>query len=109
MALIPDHPKEQLLFFFDNPLVAAEPGGNALIGDFLTLLAPLVGRGGDGGGSSSSGPAWSDPGGSSTPPEGSSADVSGGKGGGNHGTQADAALGAIVGLVAGIARGDLDL
>ena len=43
MASIPESPKDQFLFFVDNPIVAGEPGGKAIIKGFLALVAPVVG------------------------------------------------------------------
>ena len=43
MTSIPDSPKHQFLFFFDNKLVAGEPGGNALVAEFYGLLGPMLG------------------------------------------------------------------
>jgi hypothetical protein len=108
MTSIPDHPKEQLLFFFDNPLLAAEPGGNKLIAAYLELVAPLIGLPGHGQGSSSMAGAFEP--GAAFAPQGSSGD-SGGGGGGHHGKDghADPALVTMLGLVGGLARGDLDL
>ena len=43
MTSIPDSPKDQFLFFIDNPLVAAEPGGEALIAAFRALVRFALG------------------------------------------------------------------
>lgn len=43
MASIPNDPKDQFFFFFDNPAVAGEPGGKALIKAFNGLMGSLLG------------------------------------------------------------------
>ena len=108
VASIPDNPKDQFLFFIDNPIVAGEPGGKALIEGFLALVAPVVGGSGDS--SSSAMAALFDSGlFASAPVEGAPAGDSGGKGDEHQGNDAGVALGAVLGLLGGLARGDLDI
>ena len=104
MTSIPDNPKEQFLFFIDNPIVAGEPGGKALIEGFLALVAPLIGGGGEAASSAMAALFDDELFAASAPVEGAPAGDSGGKGGGHHGDDAGAALGLALGLLGGFAR-----
>jgi hypothetical protein len=108
MTSIPETPKDQFLFFVDNPLVAAEPGGEALIAAFRALLDSLLD--GDVGNGASAMAALFDAGlsSASAPIEGEPADGAG-TGGGHHGDDAGAAVGLVLGLLGALARGDLDI
>ena len=109
MTSIPDNPKDQFLFFIDNPIVAGEPGGKALIEGFA-LMSPLIGGGGQGGASSAMAALFdSDPSFAAAPAEGAPAGDSGGKGGGHHGDDVGAGVSLALGLLGGLARGDLDI
>lgn len=110
MASIPEDPTEQFLFFIDNPIVAGEPGGHALITEFLQLVVPLISE------PSTASSAMAalfddDPFAAAAPVEGAPAgDSHGDKGGGNGGDDAGAALDLALGLLGGFARGgELDL
>jgi hypothetical protein len=108
MTSIPVTPKDQFLFFIDNPLVAAEPGGETLIAAFRALVDALLDGGAGDGSSAMPGALGSGLFFASAPVEGEPAGESG-KGGGNHGDDAGAAVGLVLGLLGGLARGDLDI
>jgi hypothetical protein len=106
MASIPEDPRDQLLFFIDNPLVAGEPGGNAIIDAYGTLLDALLG--GEGGGPSATAALFGDVSfAASAPVETVPADQAGhGKGGsGDDGAGVTLALG----LLSGFAKGEIDI
>jgi hypothetical protein len=106
MTSIPDNPKDQFLFFIDNPIVAGEPGGKALIEGFLALVAPVVG-----GGSASSAMAAlfdSESSFASAPVEGQPAGDTD-RGGGHGGGDAGAGFGLALGLLGAFAKADLDI
>ena len=108
MTSIPETPKDQFLFFVDNPLVAAEPGGEALIAAFRALVDSLLD--GDAGHGASATAALFDAGlfSASAPVEGEPA-AGAGKGDGHHGDGSGAAVGLVLGLLGGLAWGDLDI
>ncbi len=108
MASIPENPKDQFLFLIDNPIVAGEPGGLALIKGFLELVIPLVS--GHSVASSAMAAMFDDDlFATAAPIEGAPAGDSGGHGGG-HGDDAGAALELALGLLGGFAKGgELDL
>lgn len=105
MASIPDNPRDQLLFFIDNPIVAGEPGGKAIVDGYRALIDGLLG-GGDG--SSASAALFGDaPFAAAPPPETApSRDAGHSKGGGGHDT---GGVTLALGLLGGIANGDLDI
>ena len=111
MTSIPESPKQQFLFFFDNKLVAGEPGGNALIADFYGLLGPMLGLDGKASGKADL----------SFAPESfavpdlpaSTGGAHRGDGGNGHGNGGEgdggSGLDTALGLLGGLARGDLDI
>ena len=110
MTSIPESPKDQFLFFIDNPIVAGEPGGHALIKGFLELVTPLIG--GHSAASSAMAALFDDDlFAAAAPVEGAPVDESGGHGGGGHGhDDSGAALELAFGLLGGFAKGgELDL
>jgi len=110
MTSIPENPKHQFLFFFDNKLVAGEPGGNALIADFYGLIGPMIGL--DGKSSAKADMTFAP---ESIAPLDMAADTGrgGGHGGKGHGSggegHGDTGLDAALGLLGGLARGDLEI
>jgi hypothetical protein len=108
MTSIPDTPKDQFLFFVDNTLVAAEPGGEALIAAFRALVDSLLGDDAGDGSSAMAALFDSELFSASAPVEGEPAGESG-KGGGNHGDDAGATVGLVLGLLGGLAMGDIDI
>lgn len=110
MTSIPDSPLQQFLFFFDNKLLAGEPGGKALIADFHGLLGPMLGLDGTSSGKAEmtfAPAAFVAPDGTA---ESGGAGGSGGKGHGRGGAGHEgSALDTALGLLGGLARGDLDI
>ena len=107
MASIPENPKDQFLFFVDNPIVAGEPGGKAIIKGFLHWSPPSVG--GHSAASSAMAAMFDDELFSAAAPvEGEPHSGSGGDKGG--GDDAGAGLELALGLLGGFAKGgELDL
>jgi hypothetical protein len=104
MASIPEDPRDQLLFFVDNPIVAGEPGGKALVANFTALVNGLLG-----GSSAKAGLFGGDPIAASAPVEGGPADDTGRSDHGNGGSHGGEGITLALGLLGGIARGDLDI
>jgi hypothetical protein len=106
VSSIPENPKDQFAFFFDNPVIGGEPDGKGLIKDFYDLLGSLVGI------KDASGKAGmfaaADPFASAemAPPAG---DGSGKGAGDHHGQHDDAGIELALHLLGGLGRGDLDI
>ena len=106
VSSIPENPKDQFAFFFDNAVVAGEPGGKALIKDLYDLLGPLVGIENASGKAGMFAPE--DPFASAemaTP----AADGGGKKANDHHGDRDGTGLDLALHLLGGLARGDLDI
>lgn len=103
MTSIPDGPRDQLLFFFDNPLVVGEPGGKALISDFKSLVKSLLDDDGSSAGASqfaafaASAPVEAEPSGDA------------GKSDAEPGSHEGAGVTLALGLLGTFAKGDLDI
>lgn len=100
---IPGSPKDQLLFFIDNPIIAGEPGGQALIAAYKELISSLLG---DGGGASGSASPFDSDRFASAPAEGASTGYSGGNGI-HHGHDAAAGVALAYSLLGSVA-GDFE-
>lgn len=108
MASIPEDPRDQLLFFIDNPLVAGRPGGEAIIDRYKALLDALLG--GDDGGSSTKAALFGDnPLAASAPVEGAPADDTGHGDHGNGGSDDGEGITLALGLLGGFAKGEIDI
>jgi hypothetical protein len=107
MASIPENPRDQLLFFIDNPLVAGQPGGQGIIDKYKALLDALLG-GDDGGSSAKAALFGDDPFAASAPVEGVPADDTGHSDGGGSGDDGGGFTLAL-GLLGGFAKGEIDI
>ncbi|HET7716555.1 MAG TPA: hypothetical protein VFK86_13100 [Bauldia sp.] len=107
MVSIPENPKDQFLFFIDNPIVAGEPGGNALIKEFKALMASVLGS--DGASTAMAALFADDSTADSALLQSESSQARDDSHEAKGDDSASAALGLVLGLFGGLARGELDV